>query len=338
VQALLARGLRPVLGGRNPTTLEALAGPLGLEARPAPLDAPDQMATALRGVEVVLHAAGPFSQTAEPMVEACLRAGVHYLDITGEIGVFEALARRHADARRRGIMLMPGVGFDVVPSDCLAAHVTARLPGATHLALGIAGLRFYSRGSARTMLGQAARGMQVRRAGAIVTVSSGMLWRRFDYGHGPEPSDLVSMGDVSSAYFTTGIPNVEVYLARTPALRAALLASRYWGWMLATAPWQTVLDAGIDLLPVGPTGAERESVQTVVVAEATDDAGGVARARLRAPEAYAFTAASAAAIAAHALAGDIEPGFQTPGRVYGPDFVLSLDGVVREDLPGSAAW
>jgi len=336
--ALLARGIRPVLSGRDPAALDAVAALLGLGARAARLDAPEALAAALRGVQVVLHAAGPFAQTAEPMVEACLRAGVHYLDITGEIAVFEALARRHPAARARGVMIMPGVGFDVVPSDCLAAHVAARVPGARRLAIGIAGLRFTSRGSAKTIVEQVARGVTVRRGGVLTTIPAGLRWRRFDWGRGPEPGDAVSWGDVASAYFTTGIPDVATYFAREPALQASLLASRWWGWLLGSAPWQTILKAGADLLPAGPSAAERAQAAAVIVAEASDDAGGIARARLRTPEVYGFTARTAAAIVARVLAGDVEPGFQTPARVFGPDFVLAFSGVAREELSGSAAW
>ena len=327
-----------MLSARDPTALAAVATSLGLATRAARLDAPGALADALHGVTVVLHAAGPFSQTAEPMVEACLRAGVHYLDITGEIAVFEALARRHAAARARGVMIMPGTGFDVVPSDCLAAHVAARLPGARRLAIGVAGLRATSRGSARTIVEQVARGVTVRHDGVLTTIPAGLRWRRFDWGHGPAPGDAVSWGDVASAYFTTGIPDVETYFAREPALQASLLASRYWGWMLGTAPWQTILKAGVDLLPAGPSAAERAAGHAVIVAEAADDAGGIVRARLRTPDVYSFTATTAASIVARVLAGDVEPGFQTPGRVFGPDFVLGFPGVEREDLPGTDAW
>ena len=77
---------------------------------------------------------------AEPCPIVCYGAygytGVHYLDITGEALVFEALSKRHADAKEAGVMLLPGAGFDVVPSDCLAAHVAAQVEGATHLTLG----------------------------------------------------------------------------------------------------------------------------------------------------------------------------------------------------------
>src|SRR5205823_3031807 len=106
----------------------------------------------LREVQVVLHCAGPFSRTAKPMADGCLRNRVHYLDITGEIGVFESLAARDGEAKSAGVMLMPGVGFDVVPSDCLAAHLNRRLPSATKLTLAIQGQSRLSRGTLTTML------------------------------------------------------------------------------------------------------------------------------------------------------------------------------------------
>src|SRR5215470_2249671 len=139
-----ASSLRPILGGRSAAKLAALAASLGLEHRVVRLTEPELLAAGLRGVAVVLNAAGPFSQTSGPMLEACLRTGTHYLDVSGEITVFEALVRRHAEARRRGVMVMPGAGFDVVASDCLAAHVARRLPGARRLAVGLRGLRFAS--------------------------------------------------------------------------------------------------------------------------------------------------------------------------------------------------
>ncbi len=134
------RGLRPTLGGRNPGKVGVLAAELGLESRVAALEDPAAVDAMLSGVTLVLHCAGPFIHTFRPMVEACLRTGTHYLDITGEYPVFEALAARDGEARAAGIMVLPGAGFDVVPSDCLGAHVARRLPGAQRLALALTGL------------------------------------------------------------------------------------------------------------------------------------------------------------------------------------------------------
>jgi short subunit dehydrogenase-like uncharacterized protein len=330
-QAAIALGLRPVLGGRDAAKLAPLAERLGLAYRAVRLEEPESLAGALRDVGVVLHTAGPFSRTARPMLDACLRTGTHYLDIAAEIHVLEALARRDAEARARGIMVMPGVGFDVVPSDCLARHVARRLPGARRLALGIRGLEFVTRGSAKTFV-EAADSGAVRRGGAIVGTPAGMLRRTFDFGDGPRPVLNLSWGDVASAYYTTGIPDISVYVETTPALEMIAATSQRLGWLLATGPWQAWLKAHAELLPEGPTDAERAARTAVIVAEAEDGAGRRVAARLRTPEAYTFTAMSAPAVARRVLGGDVELGFQTPARVYGSDFVLGFPGITREDL------
>jgi short subunit dehydrogenase-like uncharacterized protein len=227
---------------------------------------------------------------------------------------------------------MPGVGFDVVPSDCLAAHVARRLSTADHLALALTGLRFATRGSAKTLVEHAFYGVNVRRNGTITPVQACELQRLFDYGDGPRLSMNVCWGDVATAYYTTGIPNIEVYFEITPTLRVLLTSTRYLGWALQRAPWQAWVKAHADLLPEGPSEEERNAVEMVVVAEATDGRGRRASARLRTPEAYSFTGVTAPAIVQRVLQGDLETGFQTPGRVYGPDFVLSFANVFREDL------
>lgn len=324
-------GLRPVLCGRDQRKVASMADRLGLDYRVAALADADRLREALDGIRVVLHAAGPFSETSPPMVDACLRRGAHYLDVTGEIAVIEALVRRDAEAREQKIMIMPAVGFDVVPSDCLAAHVARRLPGAQRLTLGLTGLRSMTRGSAKTLVEAANLGV-VRRAGMITSVPLGALQHRFDYGDGPRLSLNISWGDVATAYYTTGIPNIETYYEATPLVRGVLTANRYFGWMLRTTLWQALLKAQMDMLPEGPTDAERRALRMIIVAEAEDGGGRRVASRLRTPEAYTFTGMTAAAIARRVLQGDLEPGFQTPARVYGADFVLSFANVQREDV------
>jgi short subunit dehydrogenase-like uncharacterized protein len=331
VRRALDIGLHPVLGGRSESKLAVMAQHLGLEYRVAHLADPGRLDAALRGIHVVLHAAGPFSATWCPMVDACLRSGTHYLDITGEIRVIEALVQRDAEARKRKIMIMPAVGFDVVPSDCLVAHLARRLPGACRLALGLAGLRFMTRGSARTLLEAVDLGV-VRRNGVITPVPLGSLQRRFDYGGGARLSLNISWGDVVTAYYTTGIPNIETYYEATPMVQAVLTAGRYFGWLLSSTPWQALLSALADIVPEGPTEEERASSKMVIVAEAADGRGRRVTSRLHTPEAYSLTGTTALTIARRALQGDSECGFQTPARVYGADFVLSLADVQREDV------
>jgi short subunit dehydrogenase-like uncharacterized protein len=331
-QAALDTGLVPILSGRNKPALEALAEELGLEWRSADLGDSRGLDAALRNIEVVLHAAGPFSETSPPMVDACLRARAHYLDITGEIPVIEALAAGDSRSRKVGIMTMPAVGFDVVPSDCLAAYVANRLPGASNLVFGLTGLLSATPGSAQTLVEYVGGGVKVRRDGRIQSIIPGSLTRWFDYGAGPRSSLNISWGDVASAFYTTGIPNIDVFYEATPALRGMLLASRFAGWLLQTAPWQASLKSYMALLPPGPTEQQRRASQMVIVAEASDGRGRSFRARLRTPEAYTFTAVSAVGIARRVLSGDFEVGFQTPARIYGADFALSFPDVSREDL------
>jgi short subunit dehydrogenase-like uncharacterized protein len=330
--AFLERGMAPVLCGRSEDKLRALAANLELEYRVAGLKDPDEIARALDGVGVLLNAAGPFSQTAPPLVEACLRERVHYLDVAGEVAVIDMASRKSDEARRRDVMLMPSVGFDVVPSDCLAAHVARRSPNPRRMFIGVAGLQLMSRGSAKTFVEGIGDLIWVRRGGDLKRVPPASLVRHFDYGSGPSSSTVVSWGDVASAYFTTGVPDITAYFEATDPVRLHNSMMGLFGWAIPFTPWRAWLRAGVELWPEGPTKEERARRHAVVVVEVEDDDGGVFRSRLRTPEAYSFTAISASAIAQRVHAGDFAPGYQTPARVYGEDFVLTFPGVSREDL------
>lgn len=331
-RAAVRRGMRPILAGRSPARLAALASELDLSWRRADLGE-SALDAALAGVAVLLNAAGPFSATWRPLVDACLRSHVHYLDLTGEVAVFEAVRSRGREARRRNVVLLPGVGFDVVPSDCLAAHVGMLLPEARVLRIGIAGLGLVSRGSARTIAEQLGRPLLVRRNGRLQALPAGSLEHSFDYGSGPAPSVAVSWGDLATAFDTTGIPDIETYFEATPMVRAAVAASRWFGPLLSASPWRGLLDSATSSLPAGPGAAEREARRAAIVVEAVGATGRTVRARLRTPEAYSLSAETAAAAAAHVLQGPVATGYQTPGRLFGPDFVLRFAGVTREAMP-----
>jgi short subunit dehydrogenase-like uncharacterized protein len=326
-----ARGQRPILAGRSAAAVEAIARELGLQQRVFGLDAPRVVDEALEGATVVLHCAGPFSRTARPMADACLRSKVHYLDITGEAAVFESLAARDREAKAAGVMLLPGAGFDVVPSDSLAAHLKRRLPSATHLALGFQPGGRVSRGTATTMIENLHRGGLVRRDGVLTPVPAAWKTRVIDFGRGPRTAITIPWGDVATAYHSTGIPNVEVYMAAPAALRLAVRASRYVAPLLASKPVQRFLKARIRAGAPGPTDAERARGKSYLWGEATDGAGRRAVSRLRTPEGYTLTVLAALAIVDKVLGGAAPPGFQTPSRAYGPDFVLGIEGVSRED-------
>jgi short subunit dehydrogenase-like uncharacterized protein len=327
------RGHRPILASRDPHRLAAQAVELGCQHFAFALDDTAALDRALQQVAVVLHCAGPFKHTAQAMADACLRRGVHYLDITGEIAVFEALAARDAEARAAGVMLLPGAGFDVVPSDCLAAHLHRRLPTATHLTLGIRGLGAgTSRGTALTAVEGLGSATVVRRDGQLVTAPVGSLRRRIDFGRGPKDCVAIGWGDVSTAYHSTGIPNIEVYFYFPPNMVRAMAASRYAAWLLKSGPVQSLLRAGIRRGPTGPSAEQRATGSSLLWGEVVDAAGQRCVSRLRTPEGYALTVQTALAAAQKALAGEAKPGFQTPSLAFGPDFILEFPGVEREDV------
>ena len=329
--AARAAGVRPIMCGRNAGKLRPLARELDLPMRVARL-APDELDAALFGVATVLNAAGPFADTAPHLIEACLRAGCHYLDISGEVEALELAAARGARARRRGVMLMPGVGFDVVPSDCLAVHVAQRALRPRHLRIGIAGLSLLSRGSALTLVDQMSKPAAVVRRGELRAIAPGSLHWNFDFGAGPRPSFAVRWGDLVSARFSTALPDITTYFEATPAVRTHHALLRAFGWAIPQTGWQQWLRAGTAWLPPGPSALERARHAATIVAEVEDASGAFVRARLRTPEAYTTTVHSALAISRRVLAGDWQAGFETPARVYGADFVLQLPGVSREDF------
>jgi short subunit dehydrogenase-like uncharacterized protein len=230
-------------------------------------------------------------------------------------------------------MLLPGAGFDVVPSDCLAAHLKRRLPGATHLALAFQPSGGLSRGTATTMVENLHRGGMVRRDGALTPVPLAWKTRRIDFGRGPRPAVTIPWGDVSTAYHSTGIPNIEVYIAAKAAMRFGLKAARPFRGLLASEGVRAFLKRRIQAGPPGPDAEARRRGSCRLWGEVRDAAGAVARSRLRTPEGYALTAMTAVALAERTLAGQASPGFQTPSRLCSPDFILSIDGCVREDLP-----
>ena len=331
VRTAAGSGLPTILAGRDAGKLDPLAAELGAERRAFGLADPGAIETALKGVSVVLNCAGPFIRTAGPLAGACLSAGVPYLDITGEIPVFEALHAKDAEAKARGVMLLPGVGFDVAATDCLALHLKRRLPSATRLRLafqsiGPAGL---PPGTQRTAIELMNYGDRVRRNGRLVRAD-----RRpaisVDFGQGPVEAAPIPWGDAFTAFYSTGIPNIEVYIAAPPALRRQLAFARAIAPAVEWGPVRNLLLMGVR---PGPIPALRARTSTHVWGEVADEEGRSATARLHGPEAGVdWTTAAALGAARKALNGLAPAGYQTPASAYGPDFALEAEGVTREDV------
>ena len=324
------RGHKPIIAGRNERAIKSLADKYGLEARVFSLDDPAELDSALSGVASVLHCAGPFSLTSRQMGEACLRTKTHYTDITGEIAVFEVCAAADQKAKDAGIMVMPGVGFDVVPSDCLAMHLKNLLPTATHLTLGWYGMGRMSHGTQATMTMNVGKGGAVRRDGKILPVPAAWRTREIDFGNGVVKTGVtIPWGDVSTAFHSTGTPNIEVYTVVPASAIKAMKLARYLGWLMATGPVQKYLQSKIR--PGGPSDEERAKGKTLLWGEAKDEDGNRVESRLQCPEGYTTTALAALNITEKILAGNFTPGFQTPAKAYGADLILEIENVSRQD-------
>lgn len=324
------RGMKPILAGRNAIKVEELAKKHHLEYRVFSLDETDRLDAALQEVEMVLHCAGPFSLTSRQMVEACLRNIKHYTDITGEVAVFEAMAALDAKAQEAGIMIMPGVGFDVVPSDCLARHLKDRLPSSTHLSLAFYGMGRLSHGTQATMTMNVGRGGAIRKDGKITGVPAAWKTREIDFGEVKKTGVTIPWGDVATAFYSTGIPNIEVYTVVPPSNLKMLKMSRYLGWLFATKPFQDYLQKRIPA--GGPSDEERVKGKTLLWGEASDLNGNRVESRLQGPEGYTMTAIAALNIAGRIIDGNFTPGYQTPARAYGADLVMEIEGVARQDI------
>ncbi|MEX6502291.1 saccharopine dehydrogenase family protein [Pseudomonas zhanjiangensis] len=320
------QGLRPLLAGRNPAAVHALGSLLGLECRVFDLHQREAVVEALADVAVLAHCAGPFSATSAPMLEACLASATHYLDISGEIDVFEAAHGYHHKAHQLGLVVCPGVGFDVIPSDCLAACLHQALPDACELALGFDSAGGLSPGTAKTLVEGLALGGRVRRRSMLDPVPLGYKRQRIDFGRGAKPAMTIPWGDVATAYFSTGIGNVEVYVPAPPALAIGLRLLDPLRPLLGLDAVQRWLKHLVDKRVQGPDQASRERQRTWLWGEARNAAGSRRTARLETANGYQVTVHGVLLAVGHLLDYSGPGGYFTPSRLLGERCVEQLPG------------
>ena len=325
------RGLRPILAGRNAGAIEPLAKRLGLPVRAFALDNPAAVRAGLKDIGLVLHCAGPFSATCAPMLEACLDGGAHYLDITGEIDVFAHCHAQDERARKRGIVVIPGTGFDVVPTDCLAAQLKRELPTATSLVLGFDAAGGPSPGTALTGVEGLGKGGRARIGGTLTRVPLAWKTRSFDRDGESRFAMTIPWGDVYTAFLSTGIPDIEVYMAVPPSAAKNLRRIRWLGPALGLAPVQAWLKSQVARkVRGGPSDAVRSNSDARVWGEVRDAEGNEIKAQLRTPNGYELTVTASLGIVQRLLS-DVRPagGYRTPSQLMGADYVLDLPGVSR---------
>jgi short subunit dehydrogenase-like uncharacterized protein len=331
VEEAVRRGLRPVLAGRSRAALEPLAAKHGLPVRAFALDDAGAVRNGLGGMGTVLHCAGPFSATCAPMLEGCLDAGAHYLDITGEIDVFAHCHAQHARAQQKNIVVLPGAGFDVVPTDCLAAQLKRELPSADTLVLAFEAGGGPSPGTAKTGVEGLGSGGRARIEGEMRRVPLAWKTRTFERDGEQRFAMTIPWGDVYTAYLSTGIPNIEVYMGVPPSSAARLRRLRTLGPLLGWAPVQAWLKRQVGKRVRGPSEATRGKTACVVWGEASDHQGGELKKRLRTPNGYELTVTASLGIVQRLIEGERPAGgYYTPSQLMGANYVLGLPGVTLD--------
>ncbi len=318
-------GVTPILAGRNAQKIEPLARQYGFEYRIFDLGNAAATDAALDGVGAVLHCAGPFAHTARQMMEACLRTGVNYLDITGEISVFELAHSLSEQAKARGIVLLPGSGFDVVPTDCLALELQQALPDATHLELAFAPVKGgLSHGTALTMANSMGESGRMRRNGKIIQVPLGHRGEVIDFGVAKQFCMTIPWGDVSTAFHTTGIPNIEVFTASSARAHQKLRWQWAFNWLLRLDFVRSMTRKKILQRPAGPSPERRQKAYTMLWGKVTNAQGKSVVMTKQVAEGYTLTAHTALWLTAQVLAGKVKPGFCTPAGTFGSGIVRDL--------------
>ena len=328
-----ARGLHVILAGRSEKLLEAQSLETGYPFDVVDLSDRIALKSLLLKGRVVIHCAGPFQFTAQTMVETCLETATHYTDITGEYQVFEMLATYHTRAMQAGITILPGTGFDVVPSDCLALFLKRMLPSANRLELAFTSSGGLSRGTARTMVHGLGTGSVIRKEGVLVNIPLGQRVMKVDFGKVSVQCLNIPWGDVSTAWHSTGIPNIEVYTAVSAAAIQGVQFIRLFDWLLKTSWMKHMLLWMVDRKVKGPGTQTLNAGRSLLWGRVQDTSGNAAAATIETLSGYSLTSKTSVLIAESILNGQIKCGFQTPASAYGPDLILQIENTKRTLLP-----
>ncbi len=326
VDKCLEHGIKPIIAGRDAEKAMTYANKHGLEYDVFEVNEREKLEKWLQRGEVVIHCGGPFVYTAKEMVQACLATNTHYLDITGEFQVFDLIKEYDKKAKDKGLMLLPGAGFDVVPSDCLAKHLHNKLPSATDLKLAfVSRSGKLSRGTAKTMIENLGEPQTRRRDGDYEGIPMGKSTLEVNYGDFTQISMGISWGDVSTAYHSTGIPNIEVFSGTTEQQLTKVRRAMRLSFMLRSRTVKNFLLRQMEKRPDGPK-AKRRKASCMYLWGKVSDGNQDVEARLKTPNGYTLTALTSVNIAKKILSGDFKSGFQTPSSAYGEGVILEIEG------------
>jgi short subunit dehydrogenase-like uncharacterized protein len=331
--ALARRQVDFAIAGRDRTKLLALASEVGdPEVRIAAVGDVDALVSALGDVRVLISCVGPFIDLGDTAVDAALRAGVHYLDSTGEGQFIARLAEsRSDDAHAASVAMVPAMGFDEVPGDVAATLATQDLES-PELTVTYAVPSSASSGTARTVPRILASAGRFIENGRIVEVRAGQRrrWSPMPSPLGPRPAASFPLSLLEVAPLHLNLSSLETYVttssAQQVAMKAALPMLRA---SLAIGPVERALKSALGRVP-GP-GVEARKKKWTILAEARGS-NGFRNVVVRGADVYGLTAETLAAGAAHMA----EKSYQRSG-VLSPVQAMGLDFLQKELIDQSVS-
>lgn len=325
VREAVKQGVKPIIAGLSAAKLKPLADELGLEYRAFSIE---DAATHLEHVGVLLSCAGPFSATAELMVRACLDRHVHYLDITGEIEVFRKCYAQNSQAREQNIIVMPGVGTDIVPTDCLAAMLKEKLPTATRLDLAFCFGTSMSIGTLKTSIESLGRGGLIREDNQLQTVPNAFRTRKIPFQDRLRWAATIPWGDVFTSGISTGVPNGVVYMAMSKtSIYMARITNPFQRIIGRPAMQNFLKNLAGRFVKKGPNAQARETERGQFWGEATAPNGDKVAMTISTSNVYALTVVVGIRIAQYCLEYTGPGGYFTPSMLLGSNFISSIPEV-----------
>lgn len=306
-------GLDLVIAGRTQSAkVKELASELGVSYKLFDVSETKLVDAALDGVSVLLNCAGPFLRTAEPLITACIRNKVHYLDCAAELDSYKLAEKLDQEAKDAGVMLLPGCGGSVAQLGCLAAHAVERVtnPKSIDISLYVSGAM--SRGSAISATeNMSAECLQTVNGALVKQETTNTIQLDFDTGEGEVINYPVTLPDLITIAKATKVPNVRTYVH---------------------AAGDAFPTGDLSLLPDGPTEEQREASPYHGAVTVTAEDGTIARSVLHTVNGYTFTGLASAEAAGLVLAGSAQAGFQTPAEVFGKGFAETIATTKIVDL------
>jgi short subunit dehydrogenase-like uncharacterized protein len=319
-----------IIAGRNIEKLKILSEKFGYEERAFSLS--ENFTDKFDDIYLVLNCAGPFSKTAKPIVDACILTGTHYLDITAEIDVFEMIKQRNVEAVDKDVLLLPGIGFDVIPTDCMAKFLSEKLDNAVSLEIGIYFDHGISKGTQYTNVERLKLGGAIRKDGEIVKTkllgrSKVLTFYDIDGRKFENLTYQIPWGDISTSYTTTSIPNIEVYLNYPKKIVRLAKISHYFKWLFKFGFIENIMKKMMVRIMKPVEMDKVDEGHLNLRATARNNNGEELSISLNTINSYKFTAISSIFMIKKVLDGDFRSGYYTPAGLYGSNLITEIDPI-----------